>query len=122
MATEFDYSKFAKVFTGIGTSYRFANPEKAAQTSSNSRAARNEYRTGLEKTAKGLISTFDTGKKDGRLNFDEFATKEADLIARMQYSFEKDKDVDTLSDSERQEFFKLRNEIKKIYEERGWIY
>lgn len=119
MASLFNYSEFAKIFAIYRQSYRFANPEKAANESSNPKAAGNEYRKGLENISKGLIDTFDTGEKDGRLNFDEFATQYADIMERTNYYLNRGEDVDSLSDTQRQEFFRLRDLLKEMHEKQA---
>ena len=61
---DFNYSNYSDSLVSNG-SYRFA-PEDAN---------RDEYRYGLDKTAKGLISTFDVDG-DGQMSEDEFIHKE----------------------------------------------
>ncbi len=90
----FNYSAFANsVYLGVGKQYRFAP----------SGIKNDEWRLGLEKTAKGLIDTFDQNG-DGQLSFDEFCTKESDAQARMELANQTGKTYEQLTPHEKAKF------------------
>ncbi len=98
----FDYAQFMKIFNVAGGSYRFANTDILDN--------RDTYRSGLQDAAKGQISAFDANN-DNSWNFDEFATKEADTVARMIYD-EQEIDVDSLDEAGKKDFNTLVQTLK----------
>ena len=95
----FDYARFAKIFNVDGSNYRFADGTN-----------RDTYRSGLMDASKGQISVFDVNK-DNSWDFDEFATKEANTVARQLYA-EDGIDVDKLDEAGKKEFNTLVQTLK----------
>lgn len=95
--SDFNYSDYTDALVNNG-SYRFA-PEDAN---------RDEYRAGLQKTAKGLIKAFDDNN-DGHMNEDEFIKKEKSEHTRLEHTVD---DAFGLTDKE-------RADLKKKYKYNG---